>query len=222
MDRALPSAPRGSHSSHEAFEREVLPLLKPLARQALRMTRNRADAEDLLQDTMMKAYAGFSSFRHDTNFRAWMYRILTNAYINGYRKSQRQPQQYPVDQIPDWQLAAAAQHSSMGLRSAEEQALEKLSDSAVTAALQALPEQFAVAVFYADVAGFRCKEIGEIVHAPVGTVKMRLHRGRQQLRNLLSDVAEPRGYGSPGAHAAPSRRTGRRTQDAGKPRRLAA
>jgi RNA polymerase sigma-70 factor, ECF subfamily len=191
MGETLPCPPRGRPTSREAFERDVLPLLKPLARQALRMTRNRADAEDLLQDTMLKAYTGFPSFRQDTNFRAWLYRILTNAYINGYRKRQRQPEQYPVDQIPDWQLAATARHSSTGLRSAEDRALDNLSDSAVTAAMQELPQQFAVAVFYADVVGFRYKQIAEIVHAPVGTVKTRLHRGRQQLRNLLADGGRP-------------------------------
>jgi RNA polymerase sigma-70 factor, ECF subfamily len=176
------------------FERDATPLLAPLYRQALRMTHNHADAEDLLQETMVKAYAGFRTFRQGSNFNAWLHRILVNTYITGYRKKQRRPAQYPTDDITDPQLVASAQHRSGGLRSAEDQALESLPDHDIRAAMQALPEQFRTAVYYADVEGFRFKEIAELMDTPVGTVMSRLHRGRQQLRRLLADVAKQRGY----------------------------
>jgi len=133
------------------FERDALPYLDQLYAAALRMTRNPADAEDLVQEAFVKAYAAFHQFQAGTNLKAWLYRILTNTFINNYRKRQRQPQQSPTEQIEDWQLAAAESHSSSGLRSAEVEALDRLPDSDVKDALQALPEEFRLAVYLADV-----------------------------------------------------------------------
>ena len=143
IDGSVPDqAPETDAELTARFERDAIPLLDQLYGGALRMTRNPADAEDLLQETMVKAYAGFRSFREGTNLKAWLYRILTNTYINSYRKKQRQPSEYPTEEITDWQLAANAEHSSTGLRSAEVEALEALPDTEIKAALQALPEEF--------------------------------------------------------------------------------
>ncbi|MGH3367170.1 MAG: sigma-70 family RNA polymerase sigma factor [Nocardioidaceae bacterium] len=183
----------------ERFERDALQYLDPLYAAALRMTRNPQDAEDLVQEAFAKAYAAFHQFKPGTNLKAWLYRILTNTFINSYRKKQREPQQQMTEEIEDWQIARAETHTSSGLKSAEAEALERLPDSDVKDALQRLPEDFRMAVYLADVEGFAYKEIAEIMDTPVGTVMSRLHRGRRMLRDMLSHRARDRGMAAAGA-----------------------
>jgi RNA polymerase sigma-70 factor (ECF subfamily) len=176
--------------SSARFERDVVPLRQTLHRHAFRLSHNHTDAEDLVQETMMKAYGAFHSFRPGTNLSAWLFRILTNTYINGYRRRRRQPVLYSTEQVADQHLAEAYAHCApTGTRSSEDEALDLLPDNDVRAAMQAPPEQFRDVVYYADVQGFRYKEIAAIMKTPTGTVMSRLHRGRQRLRNLLGDGA---------------------------------
>jgi RNA polymerase sigma-70 factor (ECF subfamily) len=171
------------------FERDVVPLHEPLYRHALRMSHNHADAQDLLQDTMVNAYANFHSCRSGTNVTAWLYRILTNAYIDSYRRKRRRPVQYPIEQMTD-RLMTHPQCAWMKTLSAEDQALAALPDTEIKAAMLAVPEKFRAVVYYADVEGFLCEEIAHIMDIPKGTVRSRLSRGRRRLRGLLVGGAD--------------------------------
>ncbi|GLI26040.1 ECF RNA polymerase sigma factor SigR [Agromyces rhizosphaerae] len=188
------------------FEEQALPFLDQLYGAALRMTKNPADAQDLVQETFAKAYAAFAQFTQGTNLKAWLYRILTNTYINTYRKKQREPFQSAIDDLEDWQLGGAESTTARSSRSAEAEAIDHLPDSAVKDALQSLPEDFRLAVYFADVEGFSYQEIADMMHTPIGTVMSRLHRGRRMLRELLADYAGERGFAV--QPAAP--RTGRK------------
>lgn len=180
------------------FEEQALVFMDQLYAAALRMTRNPADAGDLVQETYVKAYAAFGSFTQGTNLKAWLYRILTNTFINTYRKNQRGPYQGTIDDLEDWQLGGAESLTQgRSTRSAEAEAIDHLPDSDVKAALQSIPEDFRLAVYLADVEGFSYQEIADIMKTPVGTVMSRLHRGRRLLRDLLADYARERGIAVP-------------------------
>ncbi len=166
------------------FERDVVPELSQLYSAALRMTHNPADAEDLVQETSAKAFAAYHQFRPGTNLRAWLHRILTNAFINGYRARRREPQQAVSCELQEWQLGVDP--LAPGPRSAEVEALDQLRDSDVFRALRDLPKEFRVAVYLADVEGYAYKEIATIMGTPIGTVMSRLHRGRSRLRAQLA------------------------------------
>jgi RNA polymerase sigma-70 factor, ECF subfamily len=184
------------------FERDAMQYVDQLYSAAMRMARNPADAEDLVQEAYTKAFSAFHQYKPGTNLKAWLYRILTNTYINLYRKRQREPLQSNSDTIEDWQLARAESHTSTGLRSAEAEALDHLPDSDVKRALQSIPEEFRLAVYFADVEGFAYKEISDIMNTPIGTVMSRLHRGRRMLRDMLADYAAERGFKAAGDPAA--------------------
>ena len=184
------------------FESAVIPLLEPLYRQALRMTSNRADAEDLVQETVLNAYAGLGAFEPGTNLKAWLRRIMTNTYISSYRRQKRRPAQHSTGEITDQQLVTSASRMPGGLRSAEEQALEMLPDPYLKAAMMVLPEQFRIAVYFADIAGYSYKEIAAMTDTRQGTVSSRLNRGRKQLRDLLFD--SPVNYAARTIDQAPS------------------
>ncbi|HRQ01031.1 MAG TPA: sigma-70 family RNA polymerase sigma factor [Terrimesophilobacter sp.] len=177
----------------ERFQAEAIPYMDQLYAAAMRMTRNPADAADLVQETFVKAFAAFARFTEGTNLKAWLYRILTNTYINLYRKNQRNPYQGTIDELEDWQLGGAESATATTTRSAEAEAISRMPDSAVKDALQSIPEDFRLAVYLADVEGFAYQEIADIMKTPVGTVMSRLHRGRRQLRELLAGYARTSG-----------------------------
>jgi RNA polymerase sigma-70 factor (ECF subfamily) len=172
---------------------------------ALRMTRNPADAEDLLQETYMKAYRGFGGFTEGTNLKAWLYRILTNTYINSYRATKRRPEIADVEDVEDLYLyhRLSPDGGPGPGRSAEDEALDSFTDEEVKAAIESLPEAFRMAVLLADVEGFSYKEIAGITEVPIGTVMSRIHRGRRALQKALHHYAEERGLVSVSAPTAP-------------------
>jgi RNA polymerase sigma-70 factor, ECF subfamily len=176
------------------FMRDAVPMLDQLYGHAIRLTRNRADAEDLLQETRLKAYANFDSFRHETNLKAWLYQIMSNTRITTYRAAQRRPLEHPIGDFTDPQLSARRHHVPVGFRSAEVEVLESWPDDEIADALNALPGHSRMVVHYACVEGLRHREIAKIMDIPVGTVTSRLHRARQQLHRLLEDVARERGF----------------------------
>ncbi len=194
LDASVDVSTESARDRAARFEREAMPLIDQMYSAALRTARNPTDAEDLVQETYAKAFAAFHQYRPGTNLKAWMYRILTNTYINTYRKKQRQPKESDAAVVEDYQLARAEQHTSRGLRSAEVEALDHLPDSDVKRALASIGEDFRMAVYLSDVEGFAYKEIAEIMQTPIGTVMSRLHRGRRQLRDLLTDYALERGF----------------------------
>ena len=181
--------------AQQRFADEAMPLLDQLYGGALRMTRNPQDAEDLVQETYLKAYKNFDSFTPGTNLKAWLYRIMTNTYINTYRKKQRRPLVTSADDVTDSQLYTSSSHDSTGLESAEVEALKAMPNSKISEALNALNEDYRMVVYYADVEGLAYREIAEVLDIPMGTVMSRLHRGRKQLRGMLKDVARERGIG---------------------------
>ena len=177
------------------FAEQAIPLIDQLFGAALGMTRNRADAEDLVQETFMKAYTKFHQYQQGTNIKAWLYRILTNTYITHYRKAQRSPKRSGGEEVEDWQLAAAASHDEKGLVSAEAEALDNIPSSQLRTALESLSEDQRVVVLLSDVEGFAYKEIADMLDIPIGTVMSRLHRGRKNLREGLSALAAEYGIG---------------------------
>jgi len=182
------------------FERDALQYTNQLYAAAMRYTKNPQDAQDLVQDTYAKAFVAFHQFEPGTNLKAWLYRILTTTFINTYRKDQRRPQ-ISDGELEDWQIYDAASHTSDQGRSAEEVALDGIVDVDVKAALAAMPEDFRMAVYLADVEGFSYKEIADIVGVPSGTVMSRLHRGRKLLRASLAEYAKDRGFNRGGSDA---------------------
>jgi RNA polymerase sigma-70 factor, ECF subfamily len=190
---AVPEQAESDESDAELsarFERDAVPLLDVLYGAARRLTVSRSDAEDLVQDTMLRAYSRFRLFREGTNLKAWLMRIMHNTWINNHRKSQCRPVEQLSDEIAEWQQAAW----SLGARSAEIETLERLPDDDIVGAVEALPETLRMVVYYADVVGYRYREIADITNTPLGTVMSRLHRARRHLRFLLADVALEHGY----------------------------
>ena len=182
-------------ADQETFAEQAMEYMPSLYTAALRMTRNPADAEDLVQETYLKAYRGFGGFQEGTNLKAWLYRILTNTYINSYRAKKRRPEESDLEDVEDLYLyrRLGAEATAPAGRSAEDQVLEHFTESEIKEALESLPEQFRIAVLLGDVEGFSYKEIAEILDIPIGTVMSRLHRGRRALQKRLYEFGRQRG-----------------------------
>jgi RNA polymerase sigma-70 factor (ECF subfamily) len=212
-----PQVVRLDEESNDRFQREALPLLDSLYGAALRMTRNPSDAEDLVQETMLRAYRAFDTFEPGTNLKAWLFRILTNAYINVYRKRQREPQKVSQDEIEEFDLYRELKdHDPQFEVTPESIVLDSLVDSDILEAIEELPEQFRLAVVLSDIEGFTYAEMAEIMEVPMGTVMSRLHRGRRALQKRLWDLAHERGIvkGGP-AEASGQRRDAEERPGAG-------
>ena len=176
------------------FADQAMEYMPSLYAAAMRMTRNKADAEDLVQETYLKAYRAFGGFQAGTNLRAWLYRILTNTFINTYRAKKRRPEESDLDDVEDLYLyrrLGGLEGATAG-RSAEDEVLDQITEGEVKAAIEALPDQFRMAVLLADVEGFQYKEIAEILDIPIGTVMSRLHRGRRALQKSLFEFGRER------------------------------
>src|SRR6478609_9080634 len=182
-------------AAQATFAAQTMPLMSSLYSGALRMTRNPADAEDLVQETYLRAYRGFGGFQEGTNLKAWLYRILTNTYINSYRAKQRRPDETDLEEVEDLYLyrRLGGLEAARTGRSAEDELMDTFSEAEVKAAIEALPENFRMAVMLADVEGFSYKEIAEILDIPIGTVMSRLHRGRKALQKALYEYAVTHG-----------------------------
>jgi RNA polymerase sigma-70 factor (ECF subfamily) len=177
------------------FEEQAMEHIDKLYAHAMRKTGNRVDANDLVQETYLKAFAAFDQFQQGTNIKAWLHRILENTYINQYRKLQNQPFYSPLEELEDWQLGDAESRTATSSRSAEAEAIDHLPASAVKDAFQAIPEDFRAAVYLVDVEGYSYQEVADIMDTPTGTVMSRLHRGRKLLREQLADYAYEQGIG---------------------------
>ena len=186
---SVPSTSESDEDLAARFAREAEPLFDVLSRGARRLTRSDADAEDLLQDTLLHAYAGFRTFKQGSNLKAWLFRILYNRWVSTHRRKERRPAEVSVDEITEGDMAASAARLPAGLRSAEAEVLDALPDSEIKAAMEALPDGFRAVVYYADVQGYTYAETATILDIPMGTVMSRVSRGRKRLRIALADVA---------------------------------
>lgn len=177
------------------FEQEALQFTRQLYSAAMRMTRNPADAEDLVQETLLKAYRAYDTFQEGTNLKAWLYRILTNTFINKYRKESRRPTEVDLGEVEDLYLyrRVGSEESAEAARTTEDRVLDGLVESDIKKAVEELPESFRMAVLLADLEGFSYKEIAEILDIPIGTVMSRLHRGRKAMQARLWEFASQRG-----------------------------
>lgn len=177
-----------------SFEQQALPLMPQLYGAALRWTRNPSDAEDLVQETFAKAYIAWDKYQQGTNLKAWLFRIMTNTHINLYNKRSKDQAKTALDDLEDWQVGGGESLTSVTVRSAEAQALDNLPADIIKKAMNEIPDEFRMVVYYAVVEGLPYAEIAEVMETPVGTVMSRLHRGKKLLRNLLQDYAAQEGY----------------------------